>query len=161
MIESDQPSLSVRRQCELIGLNRSTLYYTLATESEFNLKLMRLIDEEYTRRPFYGRPRLTDYLRRLGYEINPKRVRRLMQKMGLEAIYPKPKTTISARGHKKYPYLLRGLEISRTNPWRRMRFAPRGLERRYHVYSNAAGLHVSDGNHRLVQPVRNRLGVVE
>lgn len=115
MIEPELASLSVRRQCHLIGLNRSTLYYTLATESEFNLKLMRLIDEEYTRRPFFGRPRLTDYLRRLGYEINPKRVRRLMQKMGLEAIYPKPKTTRSDREHKKYPYLLRGLSISRTN----------------------------------------------
>jgi putative transposase len=115
MIETDLAGLSVRRQCHLIGLNRSTLYYTPATESEFNLKLMRLIDEEYTRRPFYGRPRLTNYLRRLGYEINPKRVRRLMQKMGLEAVYPKPKTTLSAREHKKYPYLLRGVEIGRAN----------------------------------------------
>lgn len=115
MIESGLEGLSVRRQCHLIGLNRSTLYYTPATASELNLKLMRLIDEEYTRRPFFGRPRLTDYLRRLGYEINPKRVRRLMQKMGLEAIYPKHRTSVSARENKKYPYLLRGVEISRSN----------------------------------------------
>jgi putative transposase len=115
MIELNNPSLSVRRQCELIGLNRSTLYYRQAKESELNLRLMRLIDEEYTRRPFYGRPRLTAYLRRLGYEINPKRVRRLMQRMGLEAIYPRPRTTVASASHKKYPYLLRELEISRPN----------------------------------------------
>jgi len=115
MIELNNPSLSVRRQCELIGLNRSTLYYTPAKESGLNLRLMRLIDEEYTRRPFYGRPRLTAYLRRLGYEINPKRVRRLMQRMGLEAIYPRPRTTVASASHKKYPYLLRELEISRPN----------------------------------------------
>ena len=115
MIELTHPSISVRRQCELIGLNRSTHYYTAATTSPLNLQLMRLIDEEYTRRPFYGRPRLTAYLRRLGYEVNEKRVRRLMQKMWLEAVYPRPKTQDSAREHKKYPYLLREIEISRPN----------------------------------------------
>jgi putative transposase len=115
MIEFADSKISLRRQCQLIGLNRSSLYYIPATESTLNLQLMRLIDEEYTRRPFYGRPRLTAYLRRLGHKINEKRVRRLMQKMGLEAIYPKPKTTISVREHKKYPYLLREIEISRPN----------------------------------------------
>jgi len=115
MIELADSKISLRRQCQLIGLNRSSLYYIPATESTLNLQLMRLIDEEYTRRPFYGRPRLTAYLRRLGYKVNEKRVRRLMQKMGLEAIYPKPKTTFSVLEHKKYPYLLREIEISRPN----------------------------------------------
>jgi putative transposase len=113
MIELQLSTISLRRQCELIGLNRATLYYQPATETELNLKLMRLIDEQYTRRPVYGRPRMTEYLRRLGYEVNEKRVRRLMRKMGLEAIYPKPKTTIAASEHKVYPYLLREVKILR------------------------------------------------
>lgn len=76
---------------------------------------MRLIDEQYLRTPFYGWPRMTAYLRRQGYQVNSKRVRRLLQKMGLQAIYPKPKTSIAGKGHKIYPYLLRGLEITRPN----------------------------------------------
>jgi putative transposase len=113
MIERDLPDISVRRQCELIGLNRSTLYYRPAGESEYNLALMRLIDRQYTRTPFYGYPRMTAYLRREGHEINPKRVRRLMVLMGLQAIHPKRKTSVPAPGHKHYPYLLRGLKITR------------------------------------------------
>jgi putative transposase len=74
---------------------------------------MRLIDEQYLRTPFYGWPRMTAYLRRAGHEVNHKRVQRLMQKMGLQAIYPKPKTSAGGKGHKIYPYLLRGLEITR------------------------------------------------
>jgi putative transposase len=109
--------LSIRQQCELVDLNRSTYYYTPAGESDLNLRLMRLIDEQYTKTPFYGWPRMTAYLRRLphGYEVNHKRVQRLMQKMGLQAIYPKPRTSIAAKGHKVYPYLLRGLAITRPN----------------------------------------------
>jgi putative transposase len=113
MIERDLPEISVRRQCELIGLNRSTLYYQPAGESEYNLELMRLIDRQYTKTPFYGWPRMTVCLRREGHEINPKRVRRLMALMGLQAIYPKRKTSVPAPGHKRYPYLLRGLKITR------------------------------------------------
>jgi putative transposase len=107
--------LSLRRQCELLGLNRSTLYYQPATESAKNLHLMRLIDEQYLRTPFYGWPRMTAHLRRLGYAVNHKRVQRLMQLMGLQAIYPKPKTTQAAREHKVYPYLLRSVELVRPN----------------------------------------------
>jgi len=91
LIEPTNSQISIRRQCELIGLNRASYYYQPAQESELNLKLMRLIDEQYLKTPFYGWPRMTVYLQQLGYEINPKRVRRLMQKMGLQAIYPKPK----------------------------------------------------------------------
>jgi putative transposase len=82
LIERDHGAISIRRQCELLGLNRSALYYHPATESAFNLRLMRLIDQQYLQTPFYGWPRLTAYLRRHGYAVNGKRVRRLMQRMG-------------------------------------------------------------------------------
>lgn len=111
--------LSVRRQCELLGLNRSTLYYQPASETTENLQLMRLIDEQYIQTPFYGWPRMTAVLRRQGYRVNHKRALgapgRLMQKMGLQALYPKPRTSGAGRGHKIYPYLLRGLEIVKPN----------------------------------------------
>jgi putative transposase len=115
LIELDHAELSLRRQCELLGLNRSTWYYQPAGESAENLQLMRLIDEQYLRTPFYGWPRMTAYLHRAGYTVNHKRVQRLMHKMGLQAIYPKPKTSASGKGHKIYPYLLRSLEITRPN----------------------------------------------
>ena len=113
MIDRDLASVSIRRQCGLIGLNRSSLYYQPAGESEENLLLMRLIDRQYTKTPFYGWPRMTAHLRREGYEVNPKRVRRLMALMGLQAIHPKRRTSIPAPGHKRYPYLLRGLKVTR------------------------------------------------
>ena len=115
MIEPEHPQLSIRCQCELVGLNRSTFYYTPAQESDLNLQLMRLMDVYYTKAPFYGRRRMTAYLRCQGYEINTKRVRRLMQSMGLQAIYPKRRTSIAAKGHKVYPYLLRDLAITGPN----------------------------------------------
>jgi len=96
MIEPEHAQLSIRRQCELVGLNRSTFYYVPAPESDLNLYLMRLIDEQYTRTPFYGWPRMTAHQRRQGYEVNHKRVQRLMRKMGLQAIYPKPQTSIAS-----------------------------------------------------------------
>ena len=103
------------RQCELLGLARASFYYQRVGESEQNLRYMRLIDEQYTKTPFYGVPRLTAWLRSEGHAVNRKRVARLMQKMGLAAIYPKP--TASARGtpSKTYPYLLKGLNIIRPN----------------------------------------------
>jgi len=113
MIESSHAAISIRRQCDLIGLDRSTLYYHPAGESPLNLELMRLIDEQYTKTPFYGWPRMTAQLHRLGYEVNHKRVHRLMQLMGLQAVYPKPRTTVPDKEHKIYPYLLRDLEICR------------------------------------------------
>jgi putative transposase len=96
----------------LLGLNRSSLYYEAAGESAENLHLMRRIDEQYTQTPFYGWPRMTALLRRKGYAVNHKRVQRLMQKMGLQAIYPKPKTSLAAKEHQVYPYLLRGLTLT-------------------------------------------------
>lgn len=116
MIDTDHPTLSIRRQCELVGLNRSTFYWEPAGESPFNLQLMRLIDEEYTRAPFYGYRKMTARLNNHhGYQVNHKRVARLMQKMGLQAVYPRPRTSIPDQQHKKYPYLLRGLAINRPN----------------------------------------------
>jgi putative transposase len=116
-IESDHPELSVARQCELIGLSRSSYYRgaPTGTESEENLMLMRLIDEEYTRHPFYGSRKIRDWLERQGHRVNRKRVRRLMRLMGLVSIAPKPNTRLAAKAHKVYPYLLRGLEIDHPN----------------------------------------------
>lgn len=106
----------MRRQCELLGVNRSSVYYKPAGESAFNLHLMRLIDEKYTCTPFYGWPRMTVYLRGLlELPVNHKRVQRLMRLMGLEAIYPKPRTTQADKQAKIYPYLLRGLAITHPN----------------------------------------------
>lgn len=105
--------LSQRRQCELLGLNRAGLYYQPVGESEENLGLMRLLDEQYTQTPFYGVLRMTAYLRSLGHEVNPKRVRRLLRTMGLEAVYQKPNTSQANAQHTVYPYLLRGLSITR------------------------------------------------
>ena len=112
MIEPKHAWLSVRRQCELLGLNRSTLYYEAAAETAANLALMRRIDEQYLLTPFYGSRRMTAWLQREGEAVNRKRVQRLMRLMGLEAIYPKPRTTVTVLCH-KYPYLLRNLEITR------------------------------------------------
>ena len=115
LIEPAHDELSIRRQCELLGLNRASYYYEPATETALNLTLMRLIDEEYTAHPFKGRRKMTLHLRKQGYLVNGKRVRRLMQIMGLEAIYPQPRTTIVDQGHRVYPYLLRGVPIVRPN----------------------------------------------
>jgi putative transposase len=111
MIERSNPQISVRRQCTLVGLNRSSLYYPPTQETEENLLVMRLIDQQYTRTPFYGSRRMTHWLGRAGHEVNRKRVQRLMRKMGLEAVYPRPRLSQAAPEHKVYPYLLRGIEV--------------------------------------------------
>ena len=113
LIELGHPELSVRRQCALLGLSRSTLYYQPAVETAENLALMRLIDQQYTAQPSYGSRRMTVWLRDQGHAINRKRVRRLMGVMGLEAIYPKPRLSVPGRGHRIFPYLLRGVKIER------------------------------------------------
>lgn len=98
-----------------MGLARASYYYEAASESELNLTLMRLIDVQYMATPFYGYPRMTQLLRRVGYEVNEKRVARLMSLMGIQAIYPRPKTSLAAPGHRVYPYLLRHLPITYKN----------------------------------------------
>ena len=107
--------MSVSRQCELLGLSRSSYYYEPATETAENLSLMARIDREYTAHPFLGSRRMTTWLRVEGHGVNRKRVQRLMRLMGLEAVYPKPRLSIPGRGHKVYPYLLRGVAIERAD----------------------------------------------
>jgi putative transposase len=107
--------LSVRRQCELLGLSRSSLYYEPARETGENLRLMRRIDEQYTDCPFYGSRRMTAWLIEQGEEVNRKRVQRLMRVMGLEAVYPKPRLSTAGKGHRVYPYLLRGVTVERAD----------------------------------------------
>jgi putative transposase len=115
LIEPAHPELSVRQQCDLLGLNLSTYYYVPASESPLNLHLMRLIDEQYMRTPFYGWPRMTIYLQNQGYAVNHKRVQRLMHQMGIQALYPKPSLSQANPAHKIYPYLLRNLAITYPN----------------------------------------------
>jgi len=114
-IQPQHLRLSVRRQCQLLGLTRSSYYYPPTLESAENLAYMRLLDEEYTRHPFYGVPRMTWWLRELGYVVGPKRVRRLLRLMGLMAIYPKPHLSLNPLEHRRFPYLLRGVNIERPN----------------------------------------------
>ena len=115
LVDPGCDSLSVARQCELLALPRASFYYRPVGESAQNLLYMRLIDEQYTKTPFYGVPRLTVWLRCQGQVVNRKRVARLMQKMGLAAIYPKPKPSGMDKPSKTYPYLLKGLPIIRPN----------------------------------------------
>jgi putative transposase len=114
MINTDS-KLSVRAQCELLGLHRSGLYYQAGEESEENLRLMRLLDERYLNYPTEGVLQMQDYLRAQGHLVNHKRVRRLLRKMGLMAIFPKPNLSKLGKAEYVYPYLLRSLQISRSN----------------------------------------------
>lgn len=109
------PEISLGRQCELLGLARSSLNYCERGESERNLKLLRLLDEQYTQTPFYGVRRMTAWLGTQGEWVNKKRVRRLLRVLGLQAIYPRPRLSEPIPGHKIYPYLLRNVAITRVN----------------------------------------------
>lgn len=115
MVKPTLKKLSVKRQCELLKLPRSTYYYKPRPMSEEDLRLMRLIDEQFLKTPFYGKRRMREYLAMKGYRVGKERIARLMRLMGLRAIYPKPSTTKAHPNHKVYPYLLRGLKISRPN----------------------------------------------
>ena len=115
LIEPAHPQISIARQCELLGLARSSSYYQEVPEREENLLLMRLLDEQYTRTPFYGIRKMTAWLGSQGYEVNHKRVARLLRQMGLSAIYPKPRLSQPGEQTTRYSYLLRGLSIDRVN----------------------------------------------
>jgi len=115
MIDPADRKLSISHQCRLLKLNRSTFYYKKQPIKPIDLKLMKLIDEQYLKMPSWGSRSMRNHLRRLGHKVNRKRVQRLMRIMGLEAIYPKPKTSRPHPGHKVYPYLLRNLKIDRSN----------------------------------------------
>ncbi len=119
MIKYDHETLSVTRQCELLKICRSSLYYKKTGESAYNVAIMNEIDKAYTEWPFFGVRQMRRYLTRLGYTVGNKRVRRLMRLMGMMAIYQKPCAAKPNPNHKKYPYLLRNMEICRCNQvWR-------------------------------------------
>ena len=115
MVDCRRPSLSVVRQCQLLGISRSGLYYQPVGVSDEDLRLMKLIDHQYMVTPFYGARKIAAWLKHQGQIVNRKHVRRLMQLMGLKAIYRRPRTSMPAPGNKIYPYLLNSLEITRPN----------------------------------------------
>lgn len=110
-----ESKLSIRTQCELLGLHRSIFYYQTIAETEENLRIMRLLDERYLNYPTEGVLQLQDYLRTEGYQVNHKRVRRLLRKMGLMSIFPKPNLSRLGKAEYIYPYLLRNLPINHSN----------------------------------------------
>jgi putative transposase len=114
MLDSKHPGLSLTRQCNLLDISRSSVYYRPRPIRMQDLEIMKLIDEQYMKTPVYGSRSMRDHLNKHhGYKVNRKRVQRLMRLMGLEAIYPKPKTSKAHPGHRIYPYLLKGLDINR------------------------------------------------
>jgi putative transposase len=115
LVDRGHARLSITRQCELVGISRSSFYYEGVGESDFNLALMCVIDREFLDQPYYGSRQMARRLRRMGYRIGRKRVRRLMRKMGLSAVYCAPKTSDPHPQHRVYPYLLRDVVIERPN----------------------------------------------
>ena len=118
MVDSDHPSLSVSRQCDLLGLSRASFYYRprqVESEVEFNFNLLKRLDELYLDMPFYGSRRMTEQLKLESYPVNRKRICRLMRAMGIEAIYPRKKLSIGKPEHRKYPYLLKNVRIRGVN----------------------------------------------
>jgi len=115
LVDVDNDQISIKRQCELLGISRSGYYYQPCPESQENLELMRLLDEQYLDTPYYGIRRMQWFLNQKGYQVNHKKVARLLRLMGLEAVYPKPNLSRPDPAHKIYPYLLRGVKIERVN----------------------------------------------
>ncbi len=115
MVDPRRPNLSIARQCRLLNLQRSSFYYRPKPVKAEDLELMRLIDEQYLKVPTWGSRSMRNHLRRLGYTINRKRMQRLMRLMGLEAIYPRPRTSRPHPEHAIYPYLLRDMNIESPN----------------------------------------------
>lgn len=115
LIDCNHPSFSISRQCKIFSIHRSAVYYRPAQESAENLAIMRVLDEQYMRTPFYGVLRLRVVLAELGYTVNAKRIRRLMRAVGWKTVYCKPRTTRPDPIALKYPYLLTGLQITRPN----------------------------------------------
>ena len=114
-IEPRHRHIAIYRQCELLGLSRSSLYYKSCGNTQYNEQLMKLIDKQYIETPFYGIDKMTEQLRRMGHHVNHKRIRRLMRQMGLEAVYPRRRRGLSIpdKQHKIYPYLLKDVQIIR------------------------------------------------
>jgi len=115
LIDQQHPEISLSRQCQLLGISRSSYYYQPAGESEENLRYMRLIDEQYLKTPFFGYRQMTRWLIRQGHQVNPKRIARLMRLMGLQGAVPGPHTSKPHPQNKIYPYLLKGMQLSHAN----------------------------------------------
>ena len=115
VVDHRHPSLSIVRQCRLLDISRSGVYYQPKGISEDDLVHMKLIDRQYLATPFYGARKIAAWLKSQDYRVNRKRIRRLMRIMGLKAIYRRPRTSKPASGHKIYPYLLSGMKITRPN----------------------------------------------
>ena len=115
MVDRGHPGLSTVRQCALLGISRSSVYYRPRAPSQKDLALMKQIDQQYLATPFYGSRRMKVWLGRQGHRVNRKRVQRLMRTLGLQVIYRRPRTSKPAPGHKVYPYLLGGMEITGPN----------------------------------------------
>lgn len=113
MIEPKHPKVSLAGQCRLLGINRSSVYYKPRPMKDEDLELMKKIDDHYMKHPTGGSRTIRDHLNRQGYNVNRKRIQRLMRLMGIEAIHPKPRTSKPHPEHRIYPYLLRGLDINR------------------------------------------------
>ncbi len=115
MVEPTNKKIGIANQCRVLSINRSTFYYKKKPVKPENLDLMRQIDQQYLEHPSFGSRSMRRFLERKGNKINRKRVQRLMRQMGIEAIYPKPRTSIPNPEHKKYPYLLRKMTINSPN----------------------------------------------
>ena len=115
MVDSTHSRISIARQCKILSISRSSYYYSPTGESEYNLHLMTMIDQQYMETPFYGSRQMARHLRRSGHEVSRKRVRRLMRLMGIQAIYQSPRTSMPNTAHKIYPYLLKNLRIDKPN----------------------------------------------
>ena len=152
MVIRAHPALSLSRQCRLLSIGRSSLYYTPKGESPETLALMRRIDELFLKYPFYGARQMVRHLRREGVRLGRRRAGRLMRLMGLQAIYRAPRTSDPHPEHRVYPYLLRGLTIERGEPC---------LVRRHHLHPGAARLSLPGGDHGLGQPACAGLASVE
>jgi len=158
LIDPDSP-LPFARQCELLGLPRSSFYYQPIGESTQNLQLMRLLDEQHLRTPFFGVGQYTDWLREKGHVVNPKRIRRLLRLLDLQAVCPGPHTSKPGTGvaHKVYPYLLRHVTVSYVGQVYGTDITARAAP----VHPPKWGLSLSDRLCGLVQPVCAGLGIVQ
>ena len=151
MVDREHPSLSIVRQCALLGMSRSSIYYGPRAALEEDLSLMGEIDRQYLETPFYGSRRMRAWLERRGVRVSRKRVQRLMRVMGLRAIYRKPGTSRPAPGAKVYPYLVRNARITRPNL----------VGPRHHLPAHGPRPPLPGGHHGLAQPVRGGLAAVQ
>ncbi len=152
LLARDHAVLSIRRQCVLLSVARSSVYRVPRAANDNDLALMRWLDELYTAWPFLGSRRMTVMLRAAGHPVNRKRVQRLMRQMGIAALGPKPRTTVRAPGHKIFPYL-----IARPGD----RAAEPSLGERHHLHPDRPGLSLLGGGDRLGEPGRLGMAAVE